>query len=135
MKDKVLIDSSAWIVSFKKTGNERLKQMIVEVLNTFSAVTTNIIILELLQGCRNRGEFENLYSRLSALEVLPVNDEVWQIAYHVGYEMRKKGVTIPTVDITIASVAKAHGCLLLHHDRHFKVVARHLKIATIDFLD
>jgi len=135
MSGKVLIDSSAWIVSFKKRGNERLKQKIVESLDALSTVTTNIIILELLQGCRSREEFNNLYSRLSAFEVLPVNDEVWQVAYHAGYEMRKKGITIPTIDLIIASVARVHGCLLLHHDRHFRAVARHLRIATVDFLD
>lgn len=71
MKDKILIDTSAWIESFKRSGNEKLKEKVIEVLNSFSAVTTNIVILELLQGCRDREEYKAMQSRLEALENLP----------------------------------------------------------------
>ena len=135
MKDKILIDTSAWIASFKKSGNEKLKEKVIEVLNSFSAVTTNIVILELLQGCRDRGEYEAMQSRLEALENLPLNDEAWRVAYVTGYELRRKGITVPTIDIIIASIAKSYGCCLLHHDRHLRIITKQLAITAIDFLD
>lgn len=134
MKDRVLIDTSAWIVSFRKSGHEKLKQQVVDTLNALSAVTTNIITMELLQGCRNDKEYKMMRSRLEALELLASNEEVWKIAYSAGYSLRKKGITVPSVDIIIASLAKAYDCTLLHHDRHFKLIARHLDIKTVDFL-
>jgi len=135
MKDKILIDTSAWIASFKKSGNKKLKEKVIEALSSFSAVTTNIIVLELLQGCRDKEEYNAMRSRLEALENLPLNDDVWQIAYITGYELRKKGITVPTIDIIIASIAKNYGCYLLHYDKHFRIIAEQLDIVTIDFLD
>jgi predicted nucleic acid-binding protein len=134
MKDKLLIDTSAWIVSFKKAGHEKLKQKIIDALGSASALTTNIIVLEVLQGCRDRKEYEKMKSYLEALELLTVNDAVWDAAYEAGYALRKAGITVPTVDIIIASLAKVYGCPLLHHDGHFKLIAKRLDIKAVDFI-
>lgn len=32
MKDRILIDTSAWIESFKKTGNKSLQQLLIKTL-------------------------------------------------------------------------------------------------------
>ncbi len=135
MSDRILIDTSAWIVSFKKTGNESLKQKVVEALASLSAVTTPVIVLELLQGCRDKKEYEAMKSRMEALEMLPVNEAVWEAAYRAGYDLRRKGITIPTIDILILSIAKVHNCSVLHHDKHFKLVAKHLGVIALDFID
>jgi hypothetical protein len=134
MKDKVLIDTSAWIVSFRRSGHDKLKRKVVEVLNTSSAATANIIIMELLQGCRDQREYEEMRSRLEALDLLALNEDVWETAYSAGFSLRKKGITVPSLDIIIASIARVHDCTLLHHDRHFNLVAKHLGTKTIDFL-
>ena len=135
MSDRILIDTSAWIVSFKKTGNESLKQKVVEAIASLSAATTPVIVLELLQGCRDKKEYEAMKSRIEALEKLPVNDDVWEAAYRAGYGLRRKGITVPTIDILILSIAKVHGCSVLHHDKHFKLVAKHLGVIALDFID
>jgi predicted nucleic acid-binding protein len=134
MSDRILIDTSAWIVSFKKTGNESLKQKVLETLSFFSAATTPVIVLELLQGCRDKKEYEAMKSRMEALEMLPVNEAVWEAAYRAGYDLRRKGITVPTIDILILSIAKVHNCSLLHHDKHFKLVAKHLGVIALDYI-
>ena len=58
----ILVDTSAWIVSFKKAGSHDLKEFIRQAIVSGNAVTSPIIILELLQGCRSverAGFFEN----------------------------------------------------------------------------
>ena len=135
MSDKILIDTSAWIVSFKKTGSESLKQKVVGALASLSAVTTPVIVLELLQGCRDRKEYEAMKSCMEALEMLPVNEDVWEAAYRAGYDLKRKGVTVPTIDILILSIAKVHNCSVLHHDKHFKLVAKHLGVIALDYID
>jgi len=135
MSDRILIDTSAWIVSFKKAGNESLKQKVVEALASLSAATTPVIVLELLQGCRDKKEYEAMKSRMEALEMLPVNDDVWEAAYREGYDLRRKGITIPTIDILILSIAKIYDCSVLHHDKHFKLVAKHLGVIALDCID
>ena len=135
MSAKLLVDTSAWIVSFRKAGHEPLKKTLVSALDSFSVVTTNIVILELLQGCRNRNEYEAMHSRLNALETIPVDDAVWGLAYTTGYDLRRKGITVSTVDIIIAAAAKVHGCGLLHHDKHFRPLAKHLHLNAVDYID
>jgi hypothetical protein len=135
MSDRILIDTSAWIVSFKKTGNESLKQKVVEALASLSAATTPVIVLELLQGCRDKKEYEAMKSRMEALEMLPMNEAVWEAAYRVGYDLRRKGITVPTIDILILSIAKIYNCSVLHHDKHFKLVAKHLGVIALDYID
>tara|TARA_B100000959_G_scaffold281472_1_gene345604 strand:+ start:1461 stop:1868 length:408 start_codon:yes stop_codon:yes gene_type:complete len=135
MKDKILIDTSAWIVSFKKAGSEKLKQKIIDSLTSASVVTTNIIILELLQGCRNKKDYSLMKSRLESLDLLTVNDKVWDVANTTGYSLRKSGITVPTIDIIISSIVEVYGCTLLHHDKHFNLISKKLDISSIDFLN
>ncbi len=135
MKDRVLIDTSAWIESFKKTGNKSLQHLIIKTLDSSRVATTNIIILELLQGCRDKKEYAEMKMRLESLELLPANGEVWDMAYTAGYNLKKNGITVPTVDLIIASIAKAYDYTLIHHDKHFRLVTKHLDISIIDFID
>lgn len=135
MSDRILIDTSAWIVSFKKAGNKRLKQKVLETLTSLSAATTPVIVLELLQGCRDKKEYEAMKLRMEALEILPVNEAVWETAYPTGYDLRRKGITVPTIDILILSIAKVYNCTVLHHDKHFRLVAKHLGVIALDYID
>jgi len=135
MPAKLLVDTSAWVVGFRKSGHEQLKKTLVAALDTLSVATTNIVILELLQGCRNRNEYDAMKARLEVLETIPVSDAAWSLAYAAGYELRRKGITVPTVDIIIAAAAKIHDCTLLHHDKHFRALAKHLHINALDYID
>jgi len=134
MKDRILIDTSAWIESFRKSGNRGLQQKIREVLDSSLTATTNIIILELLQGCRDRKEYDAMKTRLESLEMLSISDRVWETAYEAGYSLKKDGLTVPTVDLVIASIARTYDYKLVHHDRHFSLIAKRLNITAIDFL-
>jgi len=135
MSAKLLVDTSAWIVSFRKSGHEQMKKTLLEALDTLSVATTNIVILELLQGCRNRNEYDAMHARLTVLETIPINGPVWDLSYTTGYELRRKGITVPTLDIIIASAAKIHNYSLLHHDKHFRALSKHLHINAVDYID
>lgn len=137
MNDRIIIDTSAWIESFRKNGNKNLQQLLFKTLDLDSSpvATTNIIILELLQGCRDKKEYVEMKTRLESLEVLPANGKVWDIAYNTGYSLKRIGITIPTIDLIIASIAKAHDYTLIHHDRHFRLAAKHLDMSILDFID
>ena len=57
---KFLVDTSAWILSFKTTGQEGLKTLLKEAIERDRVVTIPVIVLELLQGCKTQKEFDNL---------------------------------------------------------------------------
>lgn len=124
----ILIDTSAWIASFKKTGNEELKEFMKQAIVSGLAVTSPMIILELLQGCRSVGERDALRTKLECLDILPLNQDVWEQAYELGFSLRRKGLTIPTVDLIISALAIEHKSLLLHHDEHYEMIVPHFPI-------
>ncbi len=118
----ILVDTSAWITSFKKAGNHDLKEFLRQAIVSSHAATSPIIILELLQGCRSVEERDSLKIRLESLDLLPITSAVWEQAYELGFSLRRKGLTIPTVDLIIAALALENNTLLLHHDEHFEMI-------------
>jgi predicted nucleic acid-binding protein len=118
----ILVDTSAWIASFKKTGNHSLKEFIKQAIVFGHAVTSPIIILELLQGCRSVEERDSLRIKLESLDILPITPGVWEQAYELGFSLRRKGLTIPTVDLIIVALALENRTLLLHHGEHFETI-------------
>jgi predicted nucleic acid-binding protein len=98
-----------------------MKQTIVSGL----AVTSPVIILELLQGCRSVEERDALRTKLESLDMLHINQGVWEQAYELGFSLRRKGLTIPTIDLIIAALAIESLTVLLHHDDHFEMVVPH----------
>lgn len=134
MAGDVLADTSAWIASFRERGNEKLKDYLRSALELDHVVITNIVILELLQGCRTQKEYDAMKERLGILPLFQIDEKTWQIAYEAGYALRRKGITVPTVDILICALAKAHGLKVLHHDDHMRSMSRELGIKAVDFL-
>ena len=134
MRDEILVDTSAWILSFRGTGNEKLKDCLRDALDANKVATTNIIIMELLQGCKSKKEYETLKSSLDALQLYSMSDTTWNLAYETGYAVRRKGITVPTVDILLSSLAKENRLTILHHDNHLKILTREMGIKAIDFM-
>ena len=121
----ILIDTSAWIASFKKTGSQELKEFMRQAVVSGLAVTSPLIILELLQGCRSVGGRDALRTKLESLDILPITQGVWEQAYELGFSLRRKGLTIPSVDLIIAALAIENKTLLLHQDDHFEMIVPH----------
>ena len=133
MPERVLIDTSAWIASFKRAGDLELKEYVRNAVSAGVAATTPLIILELLQGCRGEEERDALRLNLESLEVLPITQPVWERAYDIGFSLPRRGLTIPTADLIIAAAAIESDCVLLHKDRHYELVARHSRLRTRSF--
>lgn len=134
MGDEYLVDTSAWIASFREKGNEKLKDFLRTSIERDRVATTNIVVVELLQGCKTRKEYDALKERLDILPIFALDDKAWAFAYETGYGLKRKGITVPTVDILICSIAKAHALRVLHHDEHIRSLVRELGIKAADFL-
>jgi predicted nucleic acid-binding protein len=131
--ERILIDTSAWIASFKRAGGLELKEYMRNAVRAGVAATTPVIILELLQGCRSEEERDELRLSLESLEVLAVTQPVWERAYDLGFSLPRRGLTIPTADLIVAAVAIESECILLHRDRHYELLARHSRLSARSF--
>lgn len=121
----VLIDTSAWIHALRPDGIRDIRQQVAQLLSAGRAATCPMVVLELLGGTRTDSEFRVLREDLEALRNLSISDEVWRVSCHLNYTLRRKGFSIPATDHLIAAAAIVNDCWVLHHDRHFDVLAAH----------
>jgi predicted nucleic acid-binding protein len=119
-----LVDTSAWLYALRKEFNPAIKDRLDLLLKENRVLIAGIIKLEILGGTKSEIEFQQLKIRLSALEECETNTPLWERAYDLAFQLRRKGVTIPYTDILIAATALAHEATLLHVDAHFDLAAQ-----------
>lgn len=118
----VLIDTSAWILALRKGNSRPAKDEVNRLLADNRGATAGIILLELLSGTRTDDEYQELKDDLGALIQLEITSKTWEMASRLAYQLRRKGVTVPSTDVLIMAVAVENGCILLHGDRHFDLM-------------
>lgn len=120
--DLVLADTTVW-VHYLRGDNPAARERFVSLILENRLATADIIIMELLRGARSEKDYEILYNDLIVLPRLEMDATLWERAWKSGYQLRKKGINVPLADTLIAAIATEHGCLLLHNDRHFTMMA------------
>ena len=122
----VLVDTSGWICFFARKGFGSIKDTIATLLDENRVTTTGIIMMELIQGCRGIAEKEKIETSLRGLHWLAVRDEHWYQGSQLAFDLRRKGITVGAIDVLIATVCSSYQCQLLHRDRDFHLIARHI---------
>ncbi len=125
MDSLVLVDSSVWIRALRRNPTAAITQRLGELLAADAVATCGLIELELLGGTSNTTEFDRLRSRLAGLRRLPTEEDDWERAARLAFDLRRSGVIVPFTDVLLAALAKRHSATLLHADRDFDLVARH----------
>ena len=88
--------------------------------------TTGIIFQEVLQGVRNKAEYDYVRELLWSILILqPRELGTYELAAQLYLKARAKGLTIRKPnDCLIAALALEHGALLVHNDRDFIALAQ-----------
>ena len=130
-----LADTSAWIEFSRRTGsgaNVRVR----EAIRDRAIVTTDVVVMELLAGARDRAHERRLRSMLAGVGFLPVGGlATWERAAAIYRACREGGFTPRSqLDCLIAAVAIREGVPVLHADRDFDQISDHtpLRIAATD---
>ena len=126
-----LIDSSAWIEYYCKEGNREYKASISDAIQNNAAAVNDIICLEILVFTKTQSEYDDILSDFSALHHLELDDRVSQKASKIGFDLRRKGITIPATDLIIAASAIVADIELIHCDSHFTYIAEHYPIKMV----
>jgi len=122
MTDKmaVLLDTSVWIDALRGKTTD-IVAITRGLLNDDRVVTCGPVLFEIKRGLR-APERKKILPLFNALIRLSVDETVWDTAGDLGASLRKKGVTIPPMDIIIAQVCIHHGVFLFTLDEHFRAV-------------
>lgn len=118
----ILVDTSAWIEFFR--GRDPIAERVDELLATNQAALCGPIVTELRRGLRSASERAEVLPLLSGCHFLPQPAQLWEEAGELGFAMGRRGVTVKTLDLLIATHALASTVALLTTDGDFALMRR-----------
>jgi len=131
--DKVIIDNSAWLESFRSNGDARLIRVVKDLIVKGHVLLPGIIRTELLRGAKNRKEFNKLDDLLKGLTYSSVEEEFWNELSDFSFGLFRKGVVVPLIDTYIALICMKEKALILHCDKHFELIARKFPLKVLPY--
>lgn len=124
----VLVDTSVWIDFFQGDDSLYAKTLEGLIKDSNRAVICGVILQEVLQGIKDHTTYELTKERLLKFPFLDTNKETYIFASFLYRNLRRKGITVPSIDTTIASIAILNRIPLFTKDEHFKTIARHSEL-------
>lgn len=123
-----LIDTSAWVEYLRDTGSDACERAEV-LLRRGAGATTDIVMLEVLAGARDELHLRRLGGLLARCRYIGTAPGDYLEAAAVYRTCRRRGTT-PRVmaDCLVVAVALRSGEPLLHTDRDFVEIARHVPL-------
>jgi hypothetical protein len=121
----LLVDSSIWIDAWRSRPDPEVVALLDEWIREDRVATTPVIRVELLSGAAHEPEFRRISDHVGFFHTLDTGHAVTSLAARTGFDLRRRGYTVPTPDLMIAAAAMHAGCRLAHRDDHFDLIARH----------
>ena len=128
----ILVDSSVWIDYFR--GRPTAQTDLLEgLLDSQELAIGDLILTEVLQGCKLDKEFNEVRRLLSRLDLVVLGGEDVMIEAAKNYrKLRNLGVTVRgTIDVVLATRCIVSGHQLLHSDRDFDAFEQHLGLRCV----
>jgi predicted nucleic acid-binding protein len=116
----ILVDTSAWIQFFR--GRGRLVTAVDQLLDTGEAALCGPIVTELRRGLRPT-ERARVLPLLDGCAWVETPEDLWTAAGDLGAALSRRGITVKTLDLLIATHAIASRTALLTDDRDFVAIA------------
>jgi predicted nucleic acid-binding protein len=128
----IVVDTSVWIDHFngRLTPRVRLLRMIID---REPILVGDIILCEILQGARNDHDARRLANGLKSFAAASMLDPALAILAASNYRrLRSLGYTVrKTVDLIIGTFCIEKHHALLHDDRDFEGMERHLGLRVL----
>lgn len=129
--DKVIIDTSAWIDSFRSGSSKSFQRLVKNLINQDLVLLPGIIKTELLRGTKSKKEFNQLNQMLKGLTYLAVDEDFWERLSNFSFQLFRKGISVPLTDTYIALLCIENQASLLHRDKHFDMISRETKLINL----
>ena len=128
----VLIDTTVWIDFFAGRQLPHVAALESLIKKREDICICGIILTEILRGIREKSEFRKTKELFNTMIFLPMTYSVFLGAAEIYRTLRRKGITIRnSIDCMIASVAIENDIILLHNDRDFITIAKHLDLKVL----
>jgi predicted nucleic acid-binding protein len=124
----VVVDTSIWIEFLQNKDSEAAIILTALIKPRNKVVLCGIVLQEILQGIRSSKSYENTRDTLLKFPFIGTDRETWLLAASLYRKLRANGVTLPSVDVTIAAIAIRNRLPLLTRDKHFLTVEQHSEL-------
>jgi len=125
-----LIDSSVWIEYLRPRPRPEVVRAVRAALDADEAAVAAPVVVEVLSGIRDAGEYSVREAEFRALHQVPVDVEASYIAARIGRALAEAGKVGKTVDLMLVGAAINAGAELWSlRDEHYEEVAATLKRA------
>jgi predicted nucleic acid-binding protein len=119
----IVADSSALIEYYRSSGNAAVQEAVATAVGADLLAVNGIIQVEVVGFARDEDQRRLLESDFRAFHWLELSGDVFDLATRIGYDLRRRGRTVPATDLIIAAHALSHDAELLHVDNHFDDIA------------
>lgn len=130
MNELVLIDSSVWISFYRPQGSLDTKEMVTGAIREDVVITCGLIKAEVLQGTTNQKSFDIINNDFGAFRQIEITEDIFESAAKLAFDLRRKGITVPMIDIIISVLAIKNNLTLWHSDNHYEMIKKAAKIDT-----
>ena len=128
----IVVDSSVWIAHLRGRETPATARL-AQLVGREPLLVGDVILLEVLQGARNEAQAARIERMLRRFMVVPLLDPELAVRAARNFRrLRDIGVTVrKSADLVIATYCIEHGHALLHEDRDFGPIERHLGLRII----
>jgi predicted nucleic acid-binding protein len=123
----IVVDSSVWIDFF--SGRDALHVRRLDALIAMEEIIVgDLMLCEVLQGLDTERSAQQVEGLLRRFEIVPMAGDAIAVAAARNFRsLRRRGITIrKTIDLLIGTWCIENRRPLLHNDRDFRPMARHL---------
>ena len=128
----IFVDSSVWIDYLRDLETSQT-EILDSILGKKRVVVGDLVIVEVLQGCNDPKTFSETVQLFKRSDFIIVGG--YQVAVEAARNyvtLRAKGITIrKTIDTLIATRCILNGFDLLHNDRDFLPIEKHLGLKSV----
>ncbi len=124
----ILVDTSAQFDFFR--DRKPLANIVDHALDENSVAICGPIFTELTRDFKDVKERDRVVPLLQACRFLTQPLDLWETAGQYGFELKRLGIAVKTIDLLIACFAMAHGLPVLAADQDFKM----MQAASLEYL-
>ena len=125
----IVVDSSIWIDYFNGEINKKT-DWFDRALGTEPIIVGDIILTEVLQGVQSDKDYKTAKQLLMEFPFMEMLGRELALKSALNYRsLRKNGVTVrKTIDVMIGTFCIENNFTLLHNDKDFTPLEKHLKL-------
>jgi predicted nucleic acid-binding protein len=119
----IVADSSALIEYYRRGGSPTVQEAVAAAISEDALAFNGIIFVEVVGFAADERERQALLASFGAFHRLALDDADFDLAASIGFDLRRRGRTVPATDLIIAACAIRARAELLHVDDHFDEIA------------